>query len=135
MIVHSTITDPISWVFILLRDFFKILVSWNVKYRYMYVMINSVNSFIMTLCVISVLYCRFIKKTLKLWFYYSHTEDERKVVIHKYETVLDHNYPGGKWTKARKTHLVCKIDGSDVLIIITTNNWKKHAEEIVFNKI
>lgn len=44
---------------------------------------------------------------------------------------LDHNYPGGKWTKARKTHLVCKIDGNDVLIIITTK--KKHAEEILFN--
>lgn len=48
---------------------------------------------------------------------------------------LDHNYPGGKWTKARKTHLVCKIDGNDVLIIITTNYWKKRTEEILLNKI
>lgn len=27
------------------------------------------------------------------------------------------------------------IYGNDVLIKITTNNWKKHAEEILFNKI
>lgn len=63
-------------------------------------------------------------------------EDER--ITHMYETVLDHDYPGGKWTKAMTTYLVCNIDGDDTSII-KQNDRKgaanKHAEELLIDAL
>lgn len=51
-----------------------------------------------------------------------------------YETILNHNYPNGKWIKAMTTYLVWNIDG-DEKYKIRTNDRKKHAESYFIKEI
>lgn len=76
----------------------------------------------------------------------------RQMITDMYETVLNHTYKGklkketsevkdlndyGKWEKAKKTHLVCKIDGDDPIIIANTSGKAKgnHAEEKLIQEL
>lgn len=78
----------------------------------------------------------------------------RQMITDMYETVLNHTYKGklkketrddevkdpndyGKWEKAKKTHLVCKIDGDDPIIIANTSGKGKgnHAEEKLIQEL
>lgn len=55
-----------------------------------------------------------------------------------YETVLDHKYPNGKWTKAMTTYLVWNIDGDKDYKIIKNDrksNGNKHAEMFFIDDI
>lgn len=55
-----------------------------------------------------------------------------------YETVLDHNYPDGKWKKAMTTHLVWSIDGQNDPKIMTNDRkgaGNKHAEMSLIEEI
>lgn len=55
-----------------------------------------------------------------------------------YETILNHNYPNGKWIKAMTTHLVWNIDGDEKHKIITNDrkgDEKKHAESYFIKEI
>lgn len=57
------------------------------------------------------------------------TNDQK--IEHMYETVLDHE---GGWALARTTHLVCKIEGDDVLIV-KTNLPRIHAEKLLIDDL
>lgn len=63
-------------------------------------------------------------------------EDER--ITHMYETVLNHNYPKGKWIKAMTTYLVWNIDGDKDYYLIPNDrkgDGDKHAEILFIEKI
>lgn len=60
------------------------------------------------------------------------TDDQK--IEQMYESVLDHKEG---WAKAKKTHLVCKIEGNDDPIVITnrrTSDENVHAEKILIEK-
>lgn len=64
----------------------------------------------------------------------SFNTDNQKIE-HMFETVLNHN---GDWDKAKKTHLVCKIEGDGVPIVKTNlpmSNGNKHAEELLIDDL
>lgn len=61
------------------------------------------------------------------------THDQK--IEHMFETVLNHK---GDWDKAKKTHLVCKIEGDGVPIVKTNlpmSNGNKHAEELLIDDL
>lgn len=61
-------------------------------------------------------------------FFYS---DKDEMITHMYETVLNHNYPNGKWIKAMTTYLVWNIDGDKDYKIIKNDrkgDGNEHAE-------
>lgn len=63
-------------------------------------------------------------------------EDER--ITHMYETVLNHNYPNGKWIKAMTTYLVWNIDGDKDYKIIKNDrkgDGNEHAEIFFIEQI
>lgn len=49
-------------------------------------------------------------------FFFYFSEDQR--ITHMYETILNHNYPNGKWIKAMTTYLVWNIDSDEDYKII-----------------
>lgn len=75
----------------------------------------------------------------------------REMIIHMYETVLNHTYQGkleeeseandsndyGKWGRARTTHLVYMIDDDDPIIItnVSGDNKGNHAEEQLIEEL
>lgn len=48
---------------------------------------------------------------LIVFFFFYFSEDQS--ITHMYETILNHNYPNGKWIKAMTTYLVWNIDGDE----------------------
>lgn len=78
-------------------------------------------------------------------------EANREMIIHMYETVLNHTYKGklegkseandsndyGKWGRARTTHLVYTIDDDDPIIItnVSGDNKGNHAEEQLIEEL